>query len=95
MRGRKTSPFTPERDQPGGGLWSVTERGRLSPARAVLKSLLRPVCGSDAVFMTGRPLDQLDAVAVGIDDPCRSAHEAGTPAARPPDGGPSVTSEYR
>ena len=34
--------------------------------------LLRPIGGSDAVGVTGRPLDQLDPVAVGINHPCRS-----------------------
>jgi hypothetical protein len=32
--------------------------------------LSRPVGGSDAVGVTGRPLDQLDPVAVGIHHPC-------------------------
>jgi hypothetical protein len=35
--------------------------------------LLRPIGGSDAVGVTGRPLDQLDPVAVGINHPCRPA----------------------
>jgi hypothetical protein len=34
--------------------------------------LLHPVGRGDAVGVIGRPLDQLDPVAVGIDDPCRS-----------------------
>jgi hypothetical protein len=34
--------------------------------------LLHPVGRGDAVGVIGRPLDQLDPVAVGINDPCRS-----------------------
>ena len=58
----------PSRARPGvtgpavGDMWSFAER----------VGLVRPVGCSDAVGMTDGPLNQLDPVAVWIDDPGRS-----------------------
>jgi hypothetical protein len=56
-----------------GGLITATEPAIGDTSSAAERAeLVRPVGCADAVGVTGGPLDQLDPVAVWIDDPRRS-----------------------